>query len=42
MSKRRLRVASGHYGKDELRGAGADYVLGSLVEELPGVAEPVS
>jgi phosphoglycolate phosphatase len=35
-------VASGHYGKDELRGAGADYVLGSLVEELPGVAEPVS
>jgi phosphoglycolate phosphatase len=34
-------VASGHYGKDELQGAGADYVLGSLVEELPGVAEPV-
>jgi hypothetical protein len=22
-------------------GAGADYVLGSLLEELPGVAEPV-
>jgi phosphoglycolate phosphatase len=34
-------VASGHYSKDELAGAGADYVLGSLVEELPGVAEPV-
>jgi len=34
-------VASGHYSKDELVGAGADYVLGSLVEELPGVAEPV-
>jgi phosphoglycolate phosphatase-like HAD superfamily hydrolase len=34
-------VASGHYGQDELRGAGADYVLGSLVEELPGVALPV-
>jgi len=35
-------VASGHFGKDELRAAGADYVLGSLVEELPGVAEPMS
>jgi len=35
-------VASGHYSKDELAGAGADYVLGSLVEELPGVAEPLS
>jgi phosphoglycolate phosphatase-like HAD superfamily hydrolase len=34
-------VASGHYNKAELVGAGADYVLGSLVEELPGVAEPV-
>ena len=32
-------VASGHFSKDELRAAGADYVLGSLVEELPGVAE---
>jgi phosphoglycolate phosphatase len=30
-------VASGHYSKDELVGAGADYVLGSLVEELPGI-----
>jgi phosphoglycolate phosphatase len=28
-------VASGHYSKDELRDAGADYVLGSLVEDLP-------
>jgi phosphoglycolate phosphatase len=35
-------VASGHYSKDELAAAGADYVLGSLVEELPGVAEPIS
>jgi phosphoglycolate phosphatase-like HAD superfamily hydrolase len=35
-------VASGHYSEAELREAGADYVLGSLVEELPGVAEPVS
>jgi phosphoglycolate phosphatase len=30
-------VASGHFGKDELRDAGADYVLGSLREDLPGV-----
>ena len=35
-------VASGRFGEDALRAAGADYVLGSLVEELPGVAEPVS
>jgi len=28
-------VASGHFTKDELRDAGADYVLGSLEEELP-------
>lgn len=33
-------VASGHFSKDELHAAGADYVLGSLVEELPGVGEP--
>jgi phosphoglycolate phosphatase len=32
-------VASGQYSKDELRDAGADYALGSLVEELPGVGE---
>jgi len=32
-------VASGHYSKDELLDAGADYALGSLVEELPGVGE---
>jgi phosphoglycolate phosphatase len=32
-------VASGHYTKAELREAGADYVLGSLLEELPGIAE---
>jgi phosphoglycolate phosphatase len=30
-------VASGHYDKEQLRAAGADYVLGSLREELPGV-----
>jgi phosphoglycolate phosphatase len=35
-------VASGHSSEEELRNAGADYVLGSLLEELPGVAEPVS
>jgi phosphoglycolate phosphatase len=34
-------VASGHFGKDELRAAGADYVLESLVDELPGVADPM-
>jgi phosphoglycolate phosphatase-like HAD superfamily hydrolase len=28
-------VASGHYGKEELADAGADFVLGSLEEELP-------
>ena len=32
-------VASGHFSTDELRAAGADFVLESLVEELPGVAE---
>jgi len=36
-----IGVASGHSSKEELHGAGADYVLGSLLEELPGVAEPV-
>lgn len=30
-------VASGHYSEEELSKAGADYVLGSLEEELPGV-----
>jgi phosphoglycolate phosphatase-like HAD superfamily hydrolase len=35
-----IGVASGHFSKDELLGVGADYVLGSLLEELPGVAEP--
>lgn len=30
-------VASGHYSTAQLRDAGADYTLGSLVEELPGV-----
>jgi phosphoglycolate phosphatase-like HAD superfamily hydrolase len=28
-------VATGHFGRDELRDAGADWVLGSLEEELP-------
>jgi phosphoglycolate phosphatase-like HAD superfamily hydrolase len=31
-------VASGHYGEAELREAGADYVLASLREPLPGLA----
>ena len=35
-------VASGRSSKDELRSAGADYVLGSLLEELPGVSEHLS
>jgi phosphoglycolate phosphatase len=35
-------VASGHSSTEELRSAGADYVLGSLLEELPGVAETVT
>ena len=30
-------VASGHFDEEQLRAAGADYVLGSLREELPGV-----
>ncbi len=34
-------VASGHYNEAELREAGADHVLGSLLEELPGTAETV-
>jgi phosphoglycolate phosphatase-like HAD superfamily hydrolase len=34
-------VASGHYSEGELRQAGADYVLGSLEEALPGTAEDV-
>jgi phosphoglycolate phosphatase len=33
-------VASGHFDEEQLRAAGADYVLGSLREELPGVATP--
>ena len=33
-------VASGHYDKDALKSASADYVLGSLLESLPGVPEP--
>jgi phosphoglycolate phosphatase-like HAD superfamily hydrolase len=32
-------VASGHYNEAALREAGADYVLGSLLDELPGIAE---
>ena len=34
-------VASGKYGEEELREAGADYVLGSLEEDLPGTAGAV-
>ena len=33
-------VATGHYSMDEDENAGADYVLGSLAEELPGIAQP--
>lgn len=32
-------VASGHYSEAELRQARADYVLGSLEEDLPGTAQ---
>jgi phosphoglycolate phosphatase-like HAD superfamily hydrolase len=32
-------VASGHYNEEELRAAGAEYVLGSLEEDLPGTAQ---
>ena len=35
-------VASGNFDENELRAAGADYVLSSLREELPGVAAAVS
>ena len=35
-------VASGNFDEDALRAAGADYVLSSLREELPGVAAAVS
>jgi len=34
-------VASGHYSEDDLREAGADYVLRSLEEDLPGTGEKV-
>jgi phosphoglycolate phosphatase-like HAD superfamily hydrolase len=34
-----VAVGSGHYCDAELREAGADYVLGSLREPLPGVAK---
>jgi phosphoglycolate phosphatase len=34
-------VASGHYSEEELRQAGAEYVLGSLKKDLPGTAEAV-
>ena len=30
-------VATGHYSIDELRAAGAEHVLHTLEEELPGV-----
>jgi phosphoglycolate phosphatase len=35
-------VASGHYSEVELREAGADYVLRSLEEDLPGTGEAVA
>jgi phosphoglycolate phosphatase-like HAD superfamily hydrolase len=33
-------VATGNHSEDDLRRAGADYVLGTLEGELPGVAAP--
>jgi phosphoglycolate phosphatase-like HAD superfamily hydrolase len=33
-------VATGNHSEDDLLRAGADYVLGTLAEELPGVAAP--
>jgi phosphoglycolate phosphatase len=36
-----VAVASGHFTKEQLHESGADYVLGSLREPLPGVAEVV-
>jgi phosphoglycolate phosphatase len=36
---RAVGVATGHYSEDELRKAGADYVLASLEQQLPGLAE---
>ena len=35
-----VAVATGRFSQDELRAAGADYVLGSLEEELPVGASP--
>jgi phosphoglycolate phosphatase-like HAD superfamily hydrolase len=35
-------VASGRYSEAELRDAGAEYVLGSLEEDLPGTADVVA
>jgi phosphoglycolate phosphatase len=35
-------VASGHYDEQQLRDAGADYVLATLEEELPGVSPEIS
>lgn len=36
-----IGVASHHHSEEQLRAAGAEHVLGSLREGLPGVAEPV-
>jgi phosphoglycolate phosphatase len=35
-------VATGHFSKDELRDAGADYVLGTLEEQLPVGSAPAA
>jgi phosphoglycolate phosphatase len=35
-------VATGHFSKDELQGAGADYVLGTLEEPLPVGSAPAT
>ncbi len=39
---RAVGVATGHFSREELRDAGADYVLGSLEEELPLAAPGVA
>lgn len=37
-----VAVATGHYSQDDLRAAGADHVLATLEQPLPGVAPPAA
>jgi len=37
-----VAVATGHYSQADLRDAGADYVLATLEEPLPGATEAVA